>query len=162
MPAYVSPLTYKAEATENIKTVPEAASQTFVIGDPVYLVSGKVTVVTTSSSLMNVAPIGIAMEAASGTTDDPVKVLIADTEMEFVATMSNGTATTTWSAAYAAIAYDLRLNSSITSGATGFSVDRAATGNAHALVTGVVPGTENDSYPLVVFRIPTAKRQLGA
>lgn len=162
MPDRVMSITYKA-GPRNIKEYPEAASQTFKKGDPVILSSGKVAIAGTSSNLVNASTtLGFAEHDASGTTDNPVKVLIPSDDTEFVATFSNGTSTTTWAVTYAGTAYDLRANSSITSGATGFSVDRAATGNAHALVVGVVPGTLNDPYPRVVFRIPTAKRTLGA
>lgn len=162
MATVCKPIRYKAGA-RNIKTYPEAASQTFKKGDPVILSSGKVAIAGNSANLINAATIlGFAMEDASGTTDDPVKVLIPSDDTEFVGTLSNGTAGSTWAVTYAGVAYDLRLNSSITSGALGVSVDRAATGTATALVIDVVPGTSNDTFAEVVFRIPTAKRTLGA
>lgn len=66
---------------------PEAASQTFKKGEFVYLVAGKVTIIpSTTPSLV----LGMAQADASGVTDTPVPVAIANTDTIFEANYSNG------------------------------------------------------------------------
>lgn len=56
---------------------PEAASQSFKAGEFVYLVSGKVTIISsTSQSVSKIA--GMALADASGTTDTALPVAIAE------------------------------------------------------------------------------------
>lgn len=81
----------------NIKTYPEAASQSFKAGDYVDLSSGKVEVAfaasgTYSSADMDGATIlGMAINDATGTTDSPVKVVIADDRTEFLVPVVHAT-----------------------------------------------------------------------
>lgn len=144
-------------------TYPEAASQSFKRGDPVILSSGKVTIAGSSSSVYTATDLlGFAEQDATGTTDTPIKVLLAVPGTEFVGTLVSGAAKQAWAVTNAGVAYDLRMNSSVTSGATGCSVDVGSTSAAHAEILRVVPGTETDTTSKVVFTIPTAKRLLGA
>lgn len=65
---------------------PEAATQTFVRGEVVYLVSGKVTEISADNPGQI---LGVAAEAASGTTDTPILVWVANDDTIFSASYSD-------------------------------------------------------------------------
>jgi hypothetical protein len=69
--------------------VPEAASQSFKAGTPLYLVSNKATICADSTDGF----LGIAMEDASGTTDTSISVQVAAPDACFVVARvtNNGT-----------------------------------------------------------------------
>lgn len=75
----------------NIAHYPEAASQSFTIGELVYLASGAVTACATDTAQI----LGIALSAASGTTgtDIPVEIIRPDDIVRIRCT-NNGTDTT--------------------------------------------------------------------
>lgn len=76
-------------------TFPEAASQTFKRGDLVYLSSGKVTEARAPGNNLQAsgnAPIGIAADNASGTTNQDCVVLIFDDRLEICLPVTHGTA----------------------------------------------------------------------
>lgn len=66
-----------------IEYYPEAASQSFKKGEFVYLVSGKVTVITASSRIA-----GMALQDASTTTDTAIAVAIAEEGVLFEANVT--------------------------------------------------------------------------
>lgn len=73
-----------------IRTFPEGASQTFLKGDPVKFGSdagheNRVIVAGADPTLI----IGFAAQDASGTTDEPVSVWLAETGVEFVGRVQN-------------------------------------------------------------------------
>lgn len=162
MPTNLEKMSYKG-GPKKIRTYPEAATQTFKRGDPVILSSGKVAIANSSSNLYTSTDLlGFAERDATGTTDTDIPVMLPGNGTEFVACLANGAAEAVWAATYTGTAYDMRLNSSITSGALGFCVDVGSTSTANAEITGVIPGTENDTTSKVVFTVPTGKRILGA
>lgn len=58
---------------------PEAASQSFAKGDPVYLVAGKVTICPDDPTVV----LGIAEAPATGTTNTPIPVTLATADVVF-------------------------------------------------------------------------------
>jgi hypothetical protein len=72
------------------RTYPEAASQSFKRGDFVLLSSGKVTICGSDPA----AVLGVAAQDASGVTDTPVKVYIADKSTVFVGNLSSAIVST--------------------------------------------------------------------
>lgn len=77
----IEPVKTVSGNAERTLTLPLAASQTFVRGEPVYLVAGYVTEATASTVLLGFA----AEDATSGTAGQyNVKVWIADTDTIFV------------------------------------------------------------------------------
>lgn len=66
------------------RTYPEAASQTFKRGDYVLLTAGKVTACATNPAVI----LGVAAQDATGVTDTPIKVYIADKSTVFVGNLS--------------------------------------------------------------------------
>jgi hypothetical protein len=69
-----------------IVTYPEAASQDFLAGELVYLVSGKVTQCGANPTII----LGIAMHDASETTDTDVQVCLATADTIFSANRDSG------------------------------------------------------------------------
>jgi hypothetical protein len=85
---------YGANGSETEERLyPEAASQTFKRGDLVYLVSGLVTAAVAVGS--NVASgtkvLGIALKDASGATNTPVPVAIANSNLRWVLPVTHAT-----------------------------------------------------------------------
>lgn len=81
-------------ALPQVATYPEAASQTFKRGDFVYLASGKVTAAVAAGSNLTSsgnAPIGIAANDASGTTDANCVVYIANENLEVCLPVTHAT-----------------------------------------------------------------------
>jgi hypothetical protein len=73
----------------NVFHAPEAASQTFLLGELVYLVAGKVTECGANPNEI----LGVALTAASGTTDTDIAVGLATADTVFVGNI-NGTGVT--------------------------------------------------------------------
>lgn len=71
-----------------METFPEAATQSFKKGELVILASGKVTVAGANPTGI----LGVAAHDASGITDNPVNVYIANLDTIFVANLSTGIA----------------------------------------------------------------------
>lgn len=162
MPTNLEKMSYKG-GPKTIHTYPEAASQTFKRGDPVVLSSGKVALATVASSLVTSTDLlGFAEIDATGVTDTDIPVMIPGNGTMFIACLANGAAKAAWSNSYAGVAYDMRTNASITTGALGYCVDVGSTVTANAEIVAVVPGTKTDTTSKVVFTVPTAKRVLGA
>ena len=63
-------ITPRVQPIQDVLYLPEAAGQTFVPGDLVYLVSGAVTIVAANTTV----PFGIAQSSANGTTSHIVGV----------------------------------------------------------------------------------------
>jgi hypothetical protein len=78
---------------------PEAASQSFKKGEFVYLVSGKVTVVS-STVPSQTKILGLAMQDASGTTDTALAVAIVEEGVAFEMNVTTTTAITQVGAVY--------------------------------------------------------------
>lgn len=70
-----------------LRRFPEAASESFKRGQPIYLVGGKVTVVATDGT--SVA--GLAMEDASGVTDYQILIAIPHIGSTFIASVYHAT-----------------------------------------------------------------------
>lgn len=157
MASKIFPIRYKA-GPKKIETYPEAASQSFKKGAVVYLVNGKVTIAAAAgANVGNISILGIAEHDASGTTDNPVKVLLATAQTEFVACLTSDDATATYAVTDIPTAYDLRH----VTGAYGFTVNKNSTSNTRALPVSVITGTESDTFPEIVFKVPGANRQVG-
>lgn len=62
----------------NVREFPEAASQSFKAGDPVDLVSGKLTLAVAAGNNFGAGDdiVGVALEDASGTTNTRIKVYV--------------------------------------------------------------------------------------
>jgi hypothetical protein len=70
---------------------PEAASQTFVKGEAVYLVSGKVTEFTDGVDNGSTRFLGFAAQDASGVTDTMIGVYVPDDDLVFEGNIYHGT-----------------------------------------------------------------------
>lgn len=76
-----------------IRYYPEAASQTFKVGDWLYLVSGKLTIAAAAGNdVGNIKLLGRAAAPATGVTDTYLPVEIADENAIFSLPMYHGTA----------------------------------------------------------------------
>lgn len=76
-------------------TYPEAASQVFKRGWPVYLVSGKVTACVAAGSNLDSTGneiFGIAVNNASGTTDTDCEIILVDGQLEVCYPVTHATA----------------------------------------------------------------------
>lgn len=69
-----------------VLSFPEAATQTFVAGEVVKLVNGKVTEISDDTPA---SVLGVAVQAASGVTDTMIQVAIANADTIFEANYSN-------------------------------------------------------------------------
>lgn len=78
--------------------LPEGATQTFVAGDLVIISSGKVAVMTDDDDVF-----GIAMAAATGTTDTQLPVYAIHASDKFIAEASTTTAVSNQGVAYALV-----------------------------------------------------------
>ena len=87
---------WAGEGTYQVKSYPEAASQSFKAGDLVILSSGSVAIATSDDDVW-----GVALQDASGTTGTsiPVQVIFPDTV--FLAQATDATAETNKGTAYA-------------------------------------------------------------
>lgn len=153
-----------------ILTFPEAASQTFIAGDLVTLSSGKVAVAVAASATHASSDVeagtilGVALENASGTTDDPVKVAIADDRLQILLTVIHGTpAIAVTAVAQVGVGYDV---GHWTDGSTpavtgwGYMIDDTSATNAMVveLDNKYAVGTQ---YGTAWCKIPASKRTLG-
>lgn len=86
------PVRTRSGGPVEVRYYPEAASQTFKKGEAVYLVSGKVTEFTTSVDNGSTRFLGFAAADATGTTDTPCPVWIANGDTIFRANMYHSTA----------------------------------------------------------------------
>lgn len=89
----------KLVSPAKIQYYPEAASQSFKKGEFVYLVSGKVTVVSSTAQLQSKI-LGMAMQDATGTTDTSIAVAIAEEGVMFELNVTTTTAITQVGAVY--------------------------------------------------------------
>lgn len=74
-----------------IQYFPEAASQSFVAGEAVYLVNGKVTEFADGVDNGSTRFLGFAAEDASGVTDTDIGVYVADDDVVFEGNIYHGT-----------------------------------------------------------------------
>jgi hypothetical protein len=116
---------------------PEAASQTFKKGDPVYLVSGKVTVAVAYTSgdpvVAGTKILGHAAMDATGTTDSSIPVIIADEHVEFLLPIYHPTPASAITAiTQVGVAYELYR--ATISGNLGFGVDISETTDTKVVV----------------------------
>lgn len=70
---------------ENVREYPEAAGQSFVTGDLVYLVAGKVTICADGDNTI----LGQAMQKASGVVDTLISVAVFDEDTRFAVIVNN-------------------------------------------------------------------------
>lgn len=91
----------RGNQAEHQQTFPEAATSDFKKFELVKLSSGKVTQIATIPSALGVSSsvtdgdliLGMALADASGTTDTPIPVIIADGNTDFLLRIHNATAT---------------------------------------------------------------------
>src|SRR3990167_1005409 len=88
----IRPLKTVSGNPPELRTYPEAATQTYKKGELVYLVSGKVTEFTDAVDDGTVRVLGIAAVDASGTTDTDAPVWIFNDDTIFVGTVDHTTA----------------------------------------------------------------------
>ena len=151
----------------NIKTFPEAATQTFVAGDLVTLSSGKVAVAVAASGTYSSSDVeggtilGVALEPASGTTDDPVKVAIADGRLEILLTCLHATpASAVTAVAQVGTTYDI--GHYTLSGVTGWGYMIDDTSAANAMPVDIDDRyAVGEQYGTAWCKIPAAKRTLA-
>jgi hypothetical protein len=89
---------YPGPIADRISWLPEAATQTFVVGDLVIISSGKVAVASDDDDVF-----GIAMKAATGTTNTSIPVYVIHASDKFIAEASDTTAVSNQGVAYALV-----------------------------------------------------------
>jgi hypothetical protein len=129
-----------------IKYYPEAASQSFKAGHLVILSSGKVTKAASDPAANTI--LGIAAQAATGTTDSPIGVYVADVTSEYIAHVeaSAVTAVTDIGVGYGIVldgTYDV------------FRVDKSDTTNKKVVITEILDAV-GDTNGRVVFHFQAA------
>ena len=163
MPTIIQPLNYHA-AEKPLQSMPEATSQAWGSGALVIQgTNGQISVATTAGNNITTGNFitGLAARPASATVNTRIPVVAADEQTVFIGSLcSNGTGTA-YSTAYAwnpaaSNYYAIRNLSG------NFVVNAAASAtNQYAQVLGPVPGTENDTVPLVRFKINPLFRGIG-
>jgi hypothetical protein len=127
---------------------PEAATQSFKLGEFVYLTGGKVAAYVADGSSI----LGIALQDASGTTDTSIPVALATADTIFV---GNVDASLTTAQSNVGQAYDLNLTSNK------WHVDTSSIAAARALVVGLDSrDTVGDIAGRVLFTILGDYRQI--
>lgn len=134
----------------------EAASQTFKAGDPVDVTSGKVTIVVAYGNTLgaNDDIMGFALEDASGTTDNKIRVLLITKPTLVRLPVMHATAASAITAVtQVGTAYELTLDAN---GILGVQID--ATTNVKGKVASIAPSYPvGEQYGLVDFMLDPAQ-----
>jgi hypothetical protein len=130
-----------AYGDSEVRSYPEAASQSFALGDLVYLNAGKVTIGTDSTKY-----IGVALKAASTTTDTEIPVQLIKPGSVWVAEFD-----TTSAVAYVGVDYGLNF----TSGSMG--VDQGDESTTHVTVVDNIDVGVSPYLVLVAFHNDTSQ-----
>lgn len=115
-------------------TFKEAAAQTFVKGTPVVFTAGGSTIEQDTSDPQPI--VGVAEHAASGTTNDPVRVVPAIPGLLFQGILGNGDLTD-YTLAQTDVGDVYGLARDATAGALGWFVDKQETTNVRVRVVGL-------------------------
>ncbi len=134
-------------------TATEAASQSFLKGELVYLVAGKVTVVASGGTVIW----GIALQDATGTTDEPIDVQVDDGTLVLRGNVYHGTA----ASAVTAVA-NLGIKYGIYVSGNKAHLDISNTANDAAVITSLDKGEIGDVYGRCNFKLIPAVLQSGA
>ncbi|MEE9510456.1 MAG: hypothetical protein V3V81_08180 [Candidatus Bathyarchaeia archaeon] len=124
-----------AEGNPVVKIYPEASAQTFVAGDLVYLVSGKVTIVANDTSIVGIAGKGDV------STDAEIPVYIITPEQTYVCEIDTTSATSQ-------VGVDYGLNISTGS----MSVDQGDETTTAVTVVDLVDAAGTTSKPRVLVK----------
>lgn len=127
-----------AEGNPVLKIYPEASGQTFVSGDLVYLVNGKVTVIAADTSIVGIAGKGDV------TTDAEIPVYIITPEQTYMCEID-----TTSAIAYVGVDYGLN----ITSGSMAVNQGEESTTSVTLVDLVDVAGTTSKARVLVKFHV---------